>query len=619
MSTAAAVGQTWRGIGLLTASLIALSVMASLTVLILPEDRMAVDHVRCQQRTESGRALDRERVDRLPYQASAVATGEDVLTVCDFEIELSENNSDNLALYVPSFTDEIMIDVDRQRVASTELYAMRTLRWVSLPAFVPLDRDTIHPGVNKFRITLAARQNRAVSLDRIYIGPRETLRPFYQGRWVTSALLPTLVVGGQLALALVFALIWAARRSESVYGWLAVMLALGAIHGSVLIPDFGIGDSDFPIWNLMSLWEATAAVLFMLAVTGDISKKSARSLAIAPAIIWLLALFASPAMMRGTVRLAGSAVVLSYFLIGTWVLARASLRGNRDAVVTLLGVAFMFAFTIHDALIILEISSGRVFLARAAFSGFVITVCTLMTLRFVRAMSEVDRTAEELRLRVEAAEEELRITYEELRARRENEAVERERSRLMRDLHDGLGGELASMLALADSPRPRGAEIASHARAALADMRLIISSLEDYGGDLTLALASWHERVWPQVRDAGLVLEWRVRDLPPMPGLGPAQVLDVLRIVQEAVTNVIKHAQATQIIVAAQASDDLIKIAVSDNGVGRSEEGGGNGCRNMAMRSKNLGADLEIAHRECGTAVVLTIPLTLYSEENRSS
>src|SRR3546814_3575473 len=75
-------------------------------------------------------------------------------------------------------------------------------------------------------------------------------------------------------------------------------------------------------------------------------------------------------------------------------------------------------------------------------------------------MRELDITAVALSVRVAEAEAELRATYDELRARREAEAINRERARLMRDLHDGIGGELASMLALADAPAPRTQEIA---------------------------------------------------------------------------------------------------------------------------------------------------------------
>jgi len=138
-------------------------------------------------------------------------------------------------------------------------------------------------------------------------------------------------------------------------------------------------------------------------------------------------------------------------------------------------------------------------------------------------------------------------------------------------------------------------------------MRLIIASLEDFGGDLSLALGAWRERLDPQLRAAGLGLEWRVEDLPPLPRLGPAEVLDVLRIVQEAITNVQKHARASRILLAARAVGQGVEIVIRDDGVGLAESGPGNGLRNMAMRAARLGGTVDVARKDGGTEVILTI------------
>src|SRR3546814_10396502 len=166
----------------------------------------------------------------------------------------------------------------------------------------------------------------------------------------------------------------------------------------------------------------------------------------------------------------------------------------------------------------------------------------------------------------------------------------------MRDRHAGIGGELAAMLALAYAPAPRTQEIARHARAALTDMRLIIGSLEDYGGDLSLALVAWRERAEPQLRAAGLRLVWSVDDVPPLEKFGPAQVLDVLRVVQEAVTNVIKHAGASYVRIETSADADRIAVAICDKGADFSPGSGGSGLANMRMRADRLAGRLTMRH-----------------------
>jgi hypothetical protein len=143
-------------------------------------------------------------------------------------------------------------------------------------------------------------------------------------------------------------------------------------------------------------------------------------------------------------------------------------------------------------------------------------------------MSDLDNMTVALNLRVKEVEEQLSATYEELRQRREVEVIERD----ARGLCGGIDGNLASILALADIERPSPKDIARHARAALTDMRMIISSLEDYGGDL--AFGTWQKPSGSQFRAFNLTLVWQVPDMPPLTGMGPAHVLDILRIVQEA-------------------------------------------------------------------------------------
>src|SRR5690606_30067190 len=115
-------------------------------------------------------------------------------------------------------------------------------------------------------LTLSARHAHSPSLDRLFIGSAQALRPHFHARWFTVAVLPTLVVGGALAFAMVFGVIWVARPAEREFGWLAVTLALGALKGTALIPDFGIAPDGRPIWNLLVLWEVAAALMFCRAV-----------------------------------------------------------------------------------------------------------------------------------------------------------------------------------------------------------------------------------------------------------------------------------------------------------------------------------------------------------------
>jgi len=589
--------------------LIGLSFFAWRLAVQLPPEHLEIQDMHCVLHSGAGMSMPQDEEVAPPYRLSDVETGQRYALSCRFSLPIDAQQQRSKALYVPSFIDKLQVKVNGERVALTELHLMRNLHLETTPAFVSLSPDILRGGNNEFHLTVSASRGRHVRLDRIYFGDVTQLRPYFHARWFITAVLPTLVVGGQLAFGIIFFVLWAARPKDKEFGWLAVALMLGVLRGSVLIPDFGLDMSDRPMWNIVVLWEVAAVLMFCRAVAGLKSSRWSWAWAILPLLLSLYFFFGKPAIIREPFTMGSIIMVVAYMARCLWVLGRAAMRGNQSALIVLMGMTMLSLFACRDVAYILGPEPDGVFLTRAVYSGFLVAVATLMTLRFVRAMSKLDNTAVTLRERVAQTQAELSKTYDELRVRRETEAVNRERVRIMRDLHDGLGGELATMLALADAPQPRQREIAVHARAALADMRLIISSLEDYGGDLTLALGSWRERAEPQLRAAGLALSWQIHDVPSLAWLGPAQTLDVLRIVQEATTNVIKHAGASCVTISTGETDEGVTLTISDDGQAAEPQAGGNGIGNMKARAQRLNAVLRILPNPGnGTCVQLVLP-----------
>lgn len=608
--TAGRADASWRhalGVAWLIVGLCLFAVLASITASREPDYSLAVQTAECRRIAPDG-AVGAEKTVHLPFvEASRPAHVRRGLQ-CDFELRLTADEVRDAAMLIPTFADSISVEVNGRRVAVADLYMMRDLRFATLPAFFPNMGDVLERGDNRFRVTVTTLPGRAVALDRIFIGEKSRLEPAYHARWLTAAVIPTVAIGAEIALACMFGLIWVARPREAEFGWIAAALGLAALRGSVLMPDFGLDFLERPYWNVLVIWEAAAVLMFCRALTGASSRPWTWLLAIPPLAVTLMFIASPPADVAYWTLLGSVGVIGLYFTAATLTLIRAALRGDRDAMMVAPGLVMLLVFGARDFVMALNADPARVFLLRAAYTGFLATVATFMTLRFIQAMRKVDATAVMLRQRVAEVEAELRGTYEELRARREAEAVERERARLMRDLHDGLGGELASILALADAVTPSSREIAGHARAALADMRLIISSLEDYGGDLSLVLGAWRERAEPQLRAAGLRLIWNVGDVPQLEMLGPAQALDVLRIVQEAATNVIKHANATRLRVDVSGQGEGVAVAICDDGETFAPAGGGDGIRNMRARAARLGAELTIGREAGETCVRLLLP-----------
>jgi len=183
-----------------------------------------------------------------------------------------------------------------------------------------------------------------------------------------------------------------------------------------------------------------------------------------------------------------------------------------------------------------------------------------------------------------------------------------ERERIARDLHDLLGHtlslitlktELARKLLDRNPERARQEmlEVEQTSRAALADVREAISG---YRGD---GLAAELVRARKTLETAGIEVQAEVSELP----LTPAQESVLTLALREAVTNVVRHAQAQHCTVRLARKNDICTLEIADNGKG-DEAPEGNGLRGMRERLSVLGGTLTRI-TEPGTRLVISLPL----------
>jgi signal transduction histidine kinase len=172
-----------------------------------------------------------------------------------------------------------------------------------------------------------------------------------------------------------------------------------------------------------------------------------------------------------------------------------------------------------------------------------------------------------------------------------------------------------SSLVLVEQGRLDIPAVAAVLRECVDDLRLVIDSLEPIGHDLVTLLATLRYRLGRRLESAGLVLEWHVDDLPQLPWLDPTAALQVLRIVQEALTNVLKHSRAHTVRIEMRKEDDRVEVNIIDDGEGFDvpamlERGeGGRGLRNLRKRAQGLGGDVSFVSQPGRTRVTLLLPL----------
>ncbi len=201
--------------------------------------------------------------------------------------------------------------------------------------------------------------------------------------------------------------------------------------------------------------------------------------------------------------------------------------------------------------------------------------------------------------------------------------IQMERERISRDLHDSIGAYANAVLYKTDLLQQE--TMNEHRNELMKDLRFaskdIITSLretiwalqkEEYNTEECLMrirnFIQPFNRYYPHI-------QFSVKGTADTSKkLNNNKSLNLVRIVQEAVTNAIKHANATHIDVSSEMLEDVWKIIVTDNGTGfivsKMEKAGGNGLGNMKQRAKDAGFDIILdSAGVAGTSITILVRL----------
>lgn len=489
------------------------------------------------------------------------------------------------------------------------------------PVYLGFSSALLRPGRNTIEVhTVSVRYGSF--MEPFYAGPAQSIKPAYAyANFLQVTLVRAAVVALVLICLLSLGLFWV-RPADTGYAWFAAATLCWAAYNAllleprILIPPAGFWFSLPPIalgWFSI----CSAAFINRLPGCGGPQRRTEKVF-LAFGAIGTLAIIAHRLVSHEISWIQSYAWLPGVMLINAYIAWRLLLAVRRNPTfevkLWLLAAVLTLVIGVYDYLSdenIIPIGSVH-YLSYTVSLVLVVFGLALLS-RVTRALTEAETLNRELEDRVAAKGRELEHNYALLQSLERERAISAERERMTTDMHDGIGGQLVHALAVIESDatfRP----IEPILRGALDDLRLIIDSSDPVEGNLLAVLSNFRARNERRVQQGGLRFLWQVTDLPPLTDFGPHKILQVLRILQEALTNVLKHAGASEVTVRTSVDNDdagkaAILVDVIDNGRGYTPDmPAGRGLGNMRRRARELGGSIEFSSSAAGSRVRLILP-----------
>jgi signal transduction histidine kinase len=534
-----------------------------------------------------------------------------------YDVPAAWKTDDQLMIYSPRVLGVAWAARVNDQIVSDNLDDWR-MTW-NRPLAVRLDSAHFRPGDQLIiAVGIAFEPQLGHALARVSVGPAQALAQRLALREFLQFVMPVACSVTLLAMGVFFLLFWLSRRAERTH----LFLALSCIAWCVCNLQYVLPRRDDPVLNAWYsavagpsiAWVMWLIYLFVL----QLDKRFSRVIAlIMPPFVLIMTFLALPIVpLNENVGTYYQGINLT---VAALVAVRIGWMAIHGGSFELRVIAVALAVTIvggaHDVgLVTQRIDTEGIYLlpycSMLLFGSFLLAVQR----RYVRAINEYDLLSSSLARRLSERERELHANHARLLELERAQTLAAERHRLMHDMHDGLGSALTTSLAMLEQGNVDGAELKSLLLDSVDDLRAVIDSLEPLDGDLTSVLAMLRFRLGKRLELAGIGLEWDMQDLPTLSWLGPPQALQLIRIVQEVLTNVLKHARATHMQISARCSGPFIEVCIKDNGCGfdTATTPTGRGLRHLAQRAASLYGSIVVESRPGnGTMVRLLLPIAI--------
>lgn len=592
----------WRlSLALLVAAFVALPLLA------LRQEDAVRDGSLTVSRAQLSRRGATEWVD-LPHSfLSASSDGAEAPVVYGFSVDLPAAPQVPMGLFVKRLARAGVLHVNGHAVAACAEAPVARIRCQDRPTLFRISPTLLSAGVNRFELVVWPSFAVRTGVSPPVLGDLDTLHKRYNELGLLER---TAIRGG---------LIWVFSVTGGgvlLVGWCSrnrsfQCMGLGIVLHS-LYRWSSLADTtpiDFQLFEgLVSSFRLMAGPWFCLGILHHFNKATAgyqRALMcmslLLPAALWTLGVSISTVMAVFVPSIILILLVTSAAVLWSW-----QSRVMTDAALALCLVLIVVG-VLNDWL---ELVGWKTQGVDHRWYLCIVPALMVSGLSMRIMMKQGEMIAEALWQR----ESELTIAYGYLLSYERAFSSQMERERIMRDLHDGMGSSLASAKLAVQSGSLSPSDIAQVLEECMDDMRLVLDTASVAMLPLSEAITDYRYRMEPRLRVAGIGSSW-VMDIPLDFSLDVSTTLSLMRVIQEAITNSVRHAQARHVCVTLLGGtpDSALSIVIQDDGIGSTAaagvpKSGGRGTRNALRRAQQIGAHYECKADRQGTTVRLILP-----------
>ncbi|WP_426702018.1 sensor histidine kinase [Rhodanobacter sp. Col0626] len=490
--------------------------------------------------------------------------------------------------------------------------------WIA-PQYFLLDRPLLRAGDNTLLVRISGLAAYQPGLGKVTLGDPTATQALYRHGMFWRYHIQLFDFALSTVLGVLFFMFWLLRRKETVFGWYAVTTLLGAGYAWNYV-----ASSPWPFDNT-DAWEAMNAALFAASCAAFLVfllrfcerrwPRFERVLLVAAALALATALLFPHYM--GPWRNAWIwPTVIVYYAATILFLWHAARTPRVDVRVMGLCLLLPTLVSIRDLAVFLQwIHSSNYDLSVLTSPLSLVSMGFAIAWRFSTAMRRVEGFNAELQQEVETATARLSDTLSREHTLALSNTRIGERLNLVRDLHDGFGGSLLGAIATLEQspPSPETTRSIATLKELRDDLRLVIdTTTHEQGADIIGLLAPLRHRWSQRLEAAGIDSRWRLEGLDDL-HLGPARSLDLLRLLQEALTNVLKHSGARRVDILVACDPGRLQIQVCDDGRGfdpQTHGATGAGLSSLRARCNRLGGELATTTSP-GNGVMLSLDTAL--------